>query len=80
MSPFLSGRKLMEDEGCVNTVRGKLACEEIPQYARVGEPVQAVPDCKYVEERTEHREDHDGEEVLEKVLRKDFIILFFGQI
>jgi hypothetical protein len=60
----------MEDEGGVNTVRGKLASEEIPQYARVGEPVQAVPDCKHVEERTEHSEDHDGEEVLEKVLLK----------
>ncbi len=68
LSPFLSGRKLMEDEGGVNTVRGKLASEEIPQNARVGEPVQAVPDCKHVEERTEHSEDHDGEEVLEKVL------------
>ena len=62
----------MEDEGCVDTVRGKLASEEIPQYARVGEPVQAVPDCKHVEERTKHREDHDGEEVLEKVLLKGF--------
>jgi len=58
----------MEDDGHVHTVRGKDAFRELPQDPRVGEAVQAVPDREHVEQCAEHGEDHDGEEIIEKIL------------
>lgn len=74
-SPFLSWRQFVEDDSSVDTVRGNHCLRELAQDLRVSQAVEAVPNREHVKQRPEHSKDHDREEVLEKVLREELLVI-----